>query len=314
MENTTIIYNRLLKNKKKLKSFLKKENISCYRLYEKDIPEYPYLIDIYENRAIVFEKGKKLNDDEQSIKERHLEEVVQALSDIFNFKRDEIILKTREKKAGSTQYNKLSEKSEKEIINESGLKFYTNFYDYLDTGIFLDHRPLRKLIKKEARGKKVLNLFSYTGSISVYAASGGGQVTTVDLSNTYISWAKENFLLNSISTKDHDFIVSDVFKFLKEYKSVFDIIVIDPPSFSNSKKTDSIFDVQRDHKGLIELAARLLNPDGTIYFSNNFRKFHLDEDLKEKFEVKDISFNSIPQDFKDKKIHKCYKLKPKMML
>lgn len=314
MQNTTTIYNRLIKNKKRLKSFIKRENISCYRLYEKDIPEYPYLIDIYEDKAIVFEKGKKLTDEEQSIKERHLQEVVQALSDIFDLKNEQIILKTREKKAGNNQYNKLAEQSDKEIVNESGLKFYTNFYDYLDTGLFLDHRPLRNLIRSESEGKKVLNLFSYTGSISVFAASGGASVTTVDLSNTYINWAKENFKLNKLSTREHQFVVSDVFKYLKESKEKFDIIVIDPPSFSNSKKIDSIFDVQRDHKGLIELAALRLNSEGIIYFSNNFRKFKLDEELTNDFEVKDISFKSIPEDFRDKKIHQCYKLKTKVML
>jgi 23S rRNA (cytosine1962-C5)-methyltransferase/23S rRNA (guanine2445-N2)-methyltransferase / 23S rRNA (guanine2069-N7)-methyltransferase len=308
MENSTIIYNRLIKNKKKLKNFLKRENISCYRLYEKDIPEYPYLIDVYENKAIVFEKGKKLDESELSIKAKHLDEVVEALQEIFDFKRDQIVLKTREKKTGATQYDKLAEKSTKEVVNESGLKFYTNFYDYLDTGIFLDHRPLRKLIRSQAQDKKVLNLFAYTGSISVYAASGGAQVTTVDLSNTYINWAKENFKLNELSTKGHSFVVSDVFAFLKESQEKHDIIIIDPPSFSNSKKIDSIFDVQRDHKGLIELAALRLNTNGVIYFSNNFRKFKLDEEVSKIFKVKDMTFQSIPEDFRDKRIHSCFKI------
>ena len=170
---------------------------------------------------------------------------------------------------------------------------------------------LRKIIKKISKDKKVLNLFSYTGSISVYAANGGGKVTTVDLSNTYIDWSKANFRLNEIKLNEHKFITSDVFKFLKETQDTFDVIIIDPPSFSNSKKIHSIFDVQRDHRGLIDLAFLRLNSSGVIFFSNNFRKFMLDKDLLAKYNVKDITYQSIPEDFRDKKIHSCFELKTK---
>ena len=311
MQNSSILQNRLIKNKKKLKSYLKRNNISCFRLYDKDIPEYPYIIDIYDESALIYEKGKRLSEDEQILRNEHLNDAKEALINGLNIKEENIILKIREKKQGANQYTKLDKTSKKVVVKESGLRFLVNFHDYLDTGLFLDHRPLRNEIREIAQNKKVLNLFAYTGSISIYAASGGARVTTVDLSKTYISWAQENFQLNDFKNIDHDFIVSDVFEYLKECSKGFDIIIIDPPSFSNSKKIDSIFDVQRDHRGLIELAAKRLNKDGVIYFSNNFRKFKIDEEILSSFKVKDISFQSIPEDFRDKKIHQCFKIEAK---
>lgn len=308
MENNSIIHNRLKKNHKKLKSWLKQESIEAYRLYEKDIPEYPYIVDIYKDNAVVYEKGKKLEDDEQNLRHKHLGQVFDAIKQTVGIEESKIIFKKREVQKGNFQYEKEDDEDQRIIVRERNALFYINLYDYLDTGLFLDHRPLRKMIHKEAKSKKVLNLFAYTGSISVAAALGGAHVTTVDMSNTYINWAYDNFRLNGIQFSAHRFEAKNVFDFLKEDQGVYDIIILDPPSFSNSKKMDGTFDVQRDHKGLVDLCMNRLAEGGKLYFSNNFRKFKLDQAILDQHQVRDITKISIPRDFRDGKIHCCFEI------
>jgi 23S rRNA (cytosine1962-C5)-methyltransferase/23S rRNA (guanine2445-N2)-methyltransferase / 23S rRNA (guanine2069-N7)-methyltransferase len=196
-------------------------------------------------------------------------------------------------------------------ITEGPAHFIINLTDYLDTGIFLDHRPLRKIIYKNSQNKNVLNLFSYTGTISVMAALGGGKVWSVDLSNSYTNWAYDNFRLNNITFADHHFITEDTFTFLKESTDLFDLIILDPPTFSNSKKFEGTLDIQRDHEKLIELCISRLTNAGTLYFSNNLRTFKLNPNLFEKYYIKDISLKTIPADFRDTKIHQCFEIKQK---
>jgi 23S rRNA (cytosine1962-C5)-methyltransferase len=311
MENNSIIHNRLKKNHKKLKSWLKQESIEAYRLYEKDIPEYPYIVDIYKNYAVIYEKGKKLEEDELNLRQKHLNQVFDAIKSILDIDETKIVLKKREVQKGKFQYEKEDDEDQRFVVREGKAQFYVNLYDYLDTGLFLDHRPLRKIINKEAKSKKVLNLFAYTGSISIAAALGGGHVTTVDMSKTYINWAYDNFRLNNIQFSAHSFIAKNAFDFLKEDQQKYDIIVLDPPSFSNSKRMDGTFDVQRDHLGLIDLCMNRLADNGKLYFSNNFRKFKMDNSVLEKYLVKDITKISIPRDFRDDKIHCCFEIMAK---
>ena len=201
------------------------------------------------------------------------------------------------------------------VITENGRKFWVNLDKYLDTGLFLDHRNTRKKVGETATGKRFLNLFSYTGSFTVYAATGGAASSeTVDLSNTYLDWAKRNFELNSISPEQHQIVRADVFQYLQNAAAEgkqFDLIVMDPPSFSNSKKMLDILDIQRDHKKLIDGAMSLLASDGILYFSNNLRSFVLDDSVAEQYAVKDISKQSVPDDFRNKKIHQCWEIKHK---
>ncbi|MBR1818828.1 MAG: class I SAM-dependent methyltransferase, partial [Neisseriaceae bacterium] len=185
-----------------------------------------------------------------------------------------------------------------------------NLDKYLDTGLFLDHRNTRLRIKNEAAGKLFLNLFAYTGSFTVYAALGGAIYSeTVDLSNSYCEWAEKNFKLNNINTKQHIIIRENVLTYLEQTNKQFDLIIIDPPSFSNSKKMTHSFDIQRDHILLITQAMKLLSPNGVLYFSNNLRTFKLANEISEKYSVKDISAQSVPLDFRNKKIHRCWQIK-----
>ena len=310
MEEKTTLRNRLLKNRKRLKKWLAQNNIEAYRLYDKDIPQYPYIVDIYKDSAIVWEKGKRLEDtrENESKKRQHRSDIIEALVEDLSISKDNIHLKLREKKKGKEQYETLERKQKLNVVNENGCLFKVNLTDYLDSGLFLDHRPLRKTIKETIKEKRFLNLFCYTGAFSAAAALGGGKTTSVDMSKTYLNWAKDNFRLNGLPVQESAFVHSDVFEYLKNDKKEYDVILCDPPSFSNSKRMEGSFDVQRDHGGLVRLCMERLAPGGTLYFSNNFRKFKLDSDIGELFKVKDISLKTIPLDFSDLKIHKCYQI------
>lgn len=318
IKESSIIVNRLKKNLKQRKSILKNGKTTAYRIYEKDIPEYPYIVDIYNDFAVVYEKGKRAdsNDSEEiKLHQLHKSELIDALGSVLNINCEKVIFKTRLKQKGKNQYNKISKTGEFIIVQENHMKFRVNLLDYLDTGLFLDHRPLREIINQSAQNQKVLNLFSYTGSISIAAALGGGVVTTIDMSNTYIQWAKDNFNLNELSVDKHEFIQADVIQYIdNDLRNQFDLIILDPPSFSNSKRMDDVFDVQRDHEKMILKLMSILSENGVLYFSNNNRKFSLSQKVEEQFKVKDISLQSIPKDFRDTKIHVCYKIEHKKSL
>lgn len=301
-----MIKNRIEKNIKKIKSTFSKNNIEAYRVYDRDIPEYPYIIDIYKDQCLIHDKTDPIKDKDKN----YLPEVLQAIKDIFQVSDEQINIKKRERQEGVQQYEKLDNSGKRFVIRENQAQFYVNLKDYLDTGLFLDHRPIRQIIYKEAAEKNFLNLFCYTGSVSVFAALGGARTTSVDMSQTYLNWAMDNFNLNQIDFGSHKFIRSDVLDWLKEHRfqSKYDLIFLDPPTFSNSKKMEDYFEVEKDQEFIIHSCMQMLRPGGVLYFSNNKRKFRLSQEISEKYIVKDISTKTIPMDFHDMKIHNCYKM------
>lgn len=304
-----MIKNRLEKNLKKLKPWAQRAKIEAYRIYDRDIPEFPYIVDIYGEHILVYDKSDPVKDAGKN----HLTEILASIEVLFKIPSEKVILKKRERQEGTNQYNKLAETKNYFSVRESQALFKVNLHDYLDTGLFLDHRPMRYKIYKMAMGKKVLNLFCYTGSVSVFAALGGAKVTSVDMSNTYINWAKENFKLNNINPDEHEFVTENALEWMDNQRTLqkYDIIFLDPPTFSNSKKMIEEFEVERDQNFLVDSCMQMLNPDGILYFSNNKRKFKLADELLKKYLVKDITTETIPQDFHDQKIHHCFEIKLK---
>ena len=305
-ESAQMFANRLAKNIKQFGKLARRQGVTSYRIYDADLPDYSAAIDFYEGKWMYLQEYAAPAFIDPAKTKRRVREMEQVLRSYVP--EDCIFIRRREKQKGSSQYTKSGESEHLEIMQENGLKFYVNFYDYLDTGIFLDHRPVRKLIGGISSGKKVLNLFSYTCTASVYAAANGAESTTsVDTSSTYLDWGKKNFQLNGLELKNHSFVKEDCISFLQRAKERYDLIFIDPPTFSNSKSRDDIFDVQRDHRILLVLAKGCLAKGGSIIFSTNFRKFQLDESLKEIFEIKDITQESISFDFeRNSRIHRCF--------
>lgn len=300
-----MIFNRLQKNYKRLKKWANRLELEAYRLYDRDIPEYPYIVDLYGDQIVIFER---IHWDIDAGKEDHKEHILEAVEKLFSVDRKQIIYKERQRQSGSEQYTKRSRTNKRMEVREHQAKFLVNLHDYLDTGLFLDHRPLRQIIFKEAAAKKVLNLFSYTGSISVMAALGGGTVTSVDMSATYMDWAKDNFKANGLDLSKHFFIQDNALEYLADCSEKFDLIILDPPTFSNSKKMEESFDVERDQIPLLEDTMRLLTPNGVLYFSNNKRKFRMDRGLEDRYLIQDITSRTIPEDFHDQSIHNCFKI------
>jgi 23S rRNA (cytosine1962-C5)-methyltransferase len=305
-----IIKNRLEKNYKHKSKWARREKIEAYRLYDRDIPEFPYIVDLYNDQVVIYEKTDEIIDQD---KLHHFDYLLEALNDMLKISEDKVILKSRYRQSKEKKYEKLDSENSFITVAEKEAKFLVNLHDYLDTGLFLDHRPLRQIIFKESKGKKVLNLFSYTGSISVFAALGGAtSVTSVDMSSNYQDWARKNFLANNISLREHNFIIESALDYLPKAQHKFDLIILDPPTFSNSKKMDDDFEVEEDQIEIVSECMRLLNPNGTLYFSNNKRKFKLDESLKEKYNIINITEKTIPMDFHDQKIHHCFKITHKI--
>ncbi|TYK66222.1 bifunctional 23S rRNA (guanine(2069)-N(7))-methyltransferase RlmK/23S rRNA (guanine(2445)-N(2))-methyltransferase RlmL [Colwellia echini] len=268
--------NRLKKNRKALKGWLKSGDIEAYRIYDGDIPEYNAAVDIYGEYLVIQEYAAPKTIDEDKAKKR-LQEVIYWAPKVLGIPTDKVILKTRAKQKGTNQYQRMDKSKQSLTINEHGALFKINLWDYLDTGLFLDHRKTRQIVAKKAKGKSLLNLFAYTGSVSVQAAvHGAASITTVDMSNTYLNWAQDNFDLNKLSSHKFQFIQADCLDWLKKNESKFDIIFIDPPTFSNSKRMEDSFDVQRDHVDLITDALKSLNRGGEIFFTNNKRNFKID--------------------------------------
>lgn len=311
-EKALALENRLRKNIKQLKGYLKQEGVTCYRAFDWDMPECPLCIDVYEDNIHVAEYRTRHAQDDELHKVWWLA-MVEAIKNVFDVDDAHLFLKVRERMKDKTQYEKVDKRAARYVVHENGLQFWVNLTDYLDTGLFLDHRPLRKKVLGLCDSKTVLNLFSYTGSFSVYAVAGGAKhVTTVDLSNTYLDWAKDNFTLNGFDWKQHAFIKTDAKAWLAEAVSnQFDLIVLDPPTISRSKMADSKLDVQLDHVAMINDCLRLLKPGGTLFFSTNFRDFVMDEGALNASLIEDITLKSIPPDFRNKKIHYCWRVLPR---
>ena len=307
------LLNRLLKNYKHFRKQAKKTESDCFRVYDRDIPEFPFSIDYYSGR---FQVQYYSNEEEENVPDDLKGIIENGLCSIFEINSHDVFWKIRKKRALLEQYEKLSASRDHFISKENGISFYINLKDYLDSGLFLDHRPAREFIMKQAEGKAVLNLYSYTASFSLYCAKAGASGTvSVDMSNTYTDWARENFILNSFDLKNNILVREDCAKYLKQAydrREKYDIIIIDPPTISRSKKMDEMFDVNTDHPALIIQASKfLISKDSMIMFSTNSRKFKMDEELSNKFKIEDISHKTIPDGFRDKKIHKVYIIKLK---
>ncbi|MFN3581526.1 MAG: bifunctional 23S rRNA (guanine(2069)-N(7))-methyltransferase RlmK/23S rRNA (guanine(2445)-N(2))-methyltransferase RlmL [Pseudomonas sp.] len=307
-ESAQMFANRLRKNLKNLGKWARQQGISCYRVYDADMPEFAVAIDLYDDWAHVQEYQAPESISEDKARAR-LQDVLVALPGVLGIPENHVVLKQRLRQSGSSQYQRMDRKGEFLTIREGQVKLLVNLRDYLDTGVFLDHRPLRLRLAAEARGKRFLNLFCYTASATVHAAVGGARTTTsVDLSKTYLDWARRNLSLNGLSDL-HKLVQADVMQWLEEDQGEYELIFIDPPTFSNSKRLDDVFDVQRDHVRLIELAMARLTGNGVIYFSNNFRRFRLDAELQERYQVKDISAQTLDKDFqRNQRIHRTWQI------
>ncbi|WP_318484342.1 bifunctional 23S rRNA (guanine(2069)-N(7))-methyltransferase RlmK/23S rRNA (guanine(2445)-N(2))-methyltransferase RlmL [Photobacterium leiognathi] len=301
--------NRLKKNISKLGKWAKREGIECYRIYDADIPNYNAAIDKYKDYIIIQEYAAPKSVSEE-LARRRIMDILRATIEVTGVESNKVILKVRERQKGKSQYQKLSSAERHMVVEEYGVELKVNLYDYLDTGLFLDHRITRRMLGKMAPGKDFLNLFSYTGSATVHAAVGGAKTTTtVDMSNTYLRWAQENMELNNQVGSQHEFIQADCLQWLQEVDDTFDLIFIDPPTFSNSKRMKQSFDIQRDHIMLMENLKRMLRPEGQIVFSNNKRHFKMDLDKLNELglHAKNISDKTLPMDFaKNKQIHNCW--------
>lgn len=301
--------NRLQKNIKKIEKWAKQQGLDAYRLYDADLPEYNLAVDRYADHIVVQEYAAPKNIDENKARQRLLD-AVNATLNVTGIETNKLILKVRQKQKGTNQYEKLANKGEYFYVNEYGVKLWVNLTDYLDTGLFLDHRLTRKMLGEMAQGKDFLNLFAYTGSATVHAALGKAKsTTTVDMSNTYLNWAEQNLLLNDIEGKQHKLIQADCLQWLEKCDRQFDLIFVDPPTFSNSKRMEDSWDVQRDHIKLMTNLKRILRPNGTIVFSNNKRGFKMDFAKLEELGLSavEISHKTLPLDFeRNKQIHNCW--------
>jgi len=306
-EGATMVANRILKNLKKLKPWLKTQDINCYRVYDADIPEYAAAIDYYDGALLIQEYAPPKTVDNEKAKQRFME-IILACESVFACNEKNIFTKQRSQQKKKNQYQRLNDAKKHIEVKEYQATFLVNLSDYLDSGLFLDHRPLRRMIADTIKNKSFLNLFCYTGSVSIQAALAGAKATTsVDLSPTYTAWAKENFRLNHLNLKNNAIVQADCFTWLDNNKQLFDVILLDPPTFSNSKRTENVLDIQRDHIKLIQLAMRALKPDGLLYFSNNYRRFKLDPSIEANYTVKNITKETIDPDFtRNEKIHQCW--------
>ncbi len=328
--------NRLQKNLRHLRRWAVRENVSCFRVYDADLPEYAVAVDLYDGWAHVQEYAPPASVDPVQAR-RRLKEVMAVVPEVLGTPESHAVLKVRRPQRGADQYQKLGDIRSFLEVGEGGLRFYVNLTDYLDTGLFLDHRGTRRLIRELAPGRRFLNLFAYTGSATVYAAAGGAASTTsVDLSRSYMEWAANNLELNGLSGPGHGFIRADCLEWLSEAagggpgsdrreataaarraagspgrsgEAVYDLIFLDAPTFSNSKSMAGTLDIQRDHPWLIRSAAALLSNEGILLFSTNFRRFKLDPAISEDFLVRDLTRQTIPPDFaRNPRIHTCFRI------
>lgn len=304
--------NRIAKNYRHLRKWARREGIECFRVYDRDIPELPFALDVYGQRAQLQEYSPPVTDVRAQSEWRSAMHA--AAAQALQLPLQDVLLKQRHGQRPDAQYRKLGPRGEDFIVGEGGHRFIVNLTDYLDTGLFLDHRETRALVQSLAAGRRFLNLFCYTGSFSVYAAAGGAKTSTsVDLSNTYLDWARRNFELNGMDAGRHRLIHADARWFVRDEAAAgqrYDLIVLDPPSFSNSKRMQGVLDVQRDHATFIRDCVEILAPAGDLLFSTNLRSFRLDAAALAGLNVSDISAQTVPPDFRNRKIHKCWRISP----
>ena len=316
-EQAVMFRNRLSKNLKQIEKWARRETVTCYRVYDADLPDYSAAVDVYESSKVTGEKWICIQEyaapsiiDPDKVKLR-TSELVTVVQSVFDVDDDHLFYKTRARQRGENQYEKLEAEGRFCEVGEGSARLLVNFQDYLDTGLFLDHRSIRQTIFQEATGKNFLNLFAYTGAATVQAAKGGAlSTTTVDMSRTYLDWAGRNLELNGITGKAHQLVQADCMKWLREQNGQqFDLIFLDPPTFSNSKRMSDALDVQKDHIFLIERSMSLLTRQGTLYFSTNLRNFKMDSGVAGKYMAENITDKTIGQDFKRRKnIHHCWRI------
>ena len=315
-DGAQMVANRLRKNLKKFKNWRTREGVTCYRAYDADLPEYAAAIDVYEEEGgqrrtflHVQEYAAPASIPEHDVR-RRFSELLAATREVFGVPQEQIAVKARERGKGGSKYGRMQQRDEFIVVRESGARLRVNLFDYLDTGLFLDHRPLRRRMAQEARGKRFLNLFCYTGVASVQAAvAGAASTTSVDLSATYLQWCADNLAENGLGGAKHRLVQADAVRWLEAEQAEYDLVFCDPPTFSNSARADD-FDVQKEHVRLLRAAVARLAPGGVLYFSNNFRRFKLDEDAVAGFaRCEDISAGTIPPDFeRNARIHRAWRL------
>ncbi|WP_404306741.1 class I SAM-dependent methyltransferase [Neorhodopirellula lusitana] len=301
---------RLKKRAKHLRRWPTKRGITCFRLYERDVPEIPLVVDRYENHLHLSE-FERPHDRDPAQHANWLDLMARTAGEALDVPKQNVYLKKRIRQRGKTQHQKVDETEQRIPVKEGGLTFLVNLADYVDTGLFLDHRVTRSMVREVAAGKNFLNLFSYTGSFTSYAASGGAASTTsVDLSANYSQWAQENLQANNLDGPQHQFVTMDIGEFIRRHKpgEVYDLVVCDPPTFSNSKRTDQDWNVQTDAIPLLLDVLKLVKPGGIIFFSTNFRRFKMDADALAATEVHEISTQTVPEDFRNRRIHRCWRI------
>lgn len=315
-ERAAMLRNRLKKNMKTIGQWARKQGIGCYRLYDADMPEFALAIDVYEGRVHIQEYAAPKSVDERSAKER-LAEALAVIPDAIGVEREDMVCKQRQRQAGTSQYEKQSASGEFFNVHEHGCVLKVNLKDYLDTGLFLDHRPVRHWIQQHASGKRFLNLFCYTGAATVHAAMGGAtRSLSLDMSKTYVNWAQENLVLNGADASHHRVEQADCMAWLAGKPTNdqrFDLIFMDPPTFSNSARMAGVLDIQKDHGRLIRQAMQRLTSEGLLIFSTNFRRFKLDESLDEEFAIEEVTRDTLDRDFqRNARIHRCWHIRTRI--
>lgn len=309
LEQAQIFRNRLEKLARHLRRYPAR-GITCFRLYDHDIPDVPLVLERYEDHLHVAEYAQR-HGHSPAEHQAWIALLLETAREVLGVAPEATTIKVRERQEGLSQYERVAAERQFLRVREAGLTFLVNLTDYLDTGLFLDHRLTRQMVREVATGRRFLNLFAYTGSFTVYAAAGGAaSTTTVDLSNTYLDWARRNLVENALEGPQHRFVRADAVRFVREHPpgEHYDLVVVDPPTFSKSKMTEGVWDVQRHHAALLERVLGLMAPGGTIYFSTNFRKFRLEEEALRGCEIREISSRTVPPEYHDRKIHRAWRI------
>jgi 23S rRNA (guanine2445-N2)-methyltransferase / 23S rRNA (guanine2069-N7)-methyltransferase len=303
-EHAEMLANRLRKRARHLRRWAQRNGVTCYRVYDRDIPEIPLIVDWYDGRLYLARYERR-----RDYPPAWVQAMVTAAATALDVPEHAVYLKERRRQRGAAQYERLDQSGERFAVREGECRLWVNLRDYLDTGLFLDHRDTRLRVGREAAGTRFLNLFCYTGAFTVHAAAGGARETvSVDLSHTYLDWARDNLALNGLAGPAHRLVREDVMVFLRQTRPGFDLAVLDPPTFSNSKKMQDVLDLQRDHVPLINATLALLRPGGVLYFSTGARHFKLDPGRLRAAGVEDVTEQTMPEDFRGRRPHRCWRL------